>query len=233
LVPEEGTLSLLSYEYSLEGVEKDSHGASPHRVWDLRFDALAGSNGTEDAAVVEFSSAAQNVLILRIRESKSNKNSAAIEKLEIMDAKLGPRRKDWGKTLPALSGWERFRVFLGLHSGDARPNHIIYHQEEWDKFGRIGTLGQWWRSSAKGIMIIAVTVAVGAVVLWALYKILGWARVQQALRGGGYERLSGEDDEDYEIGELRGSGRNKPLPPKPLPDKPLPEVPGEEDLLIS
>jgi hypothetical protein len=230
LVQERGTLVLLSYEYNLERVERDADPVNPHRIWDVRFDALGGSNGTEDAVVVEFSRSKQKVLIVRVKESNPDKQSAAVEKLTIMGVKLRYRREDWGQTLPALSAWQRFRVFLGLHSGDARPNHIIYHQEEWDRFGRIGTLGQWWRSSAEGMMVILVTIAVGALVLCGLYKLLQSARVQQALRGGGYVRLGEDDEDDYEIGEVRGSGRNKPLPPKPLPDKPLPEVPEEEDI---
>lgn len=229
LVQEQGILAVLSYEYSLEPVERDADAANPHRIWDVRFDALGGSNGTERAEAVEFSDEKQKVIVVRVKESNPDEDVAAVEKLTIMGIKLKKRREDWGKTLPALSSWQRFRVFLGLHTGDVRPNHIIYHQKEWDKFGRIGTLGQWWRSSAEGFMVIFVTIAVGALVLLGLYKVLQSSRVQQALKGEGYVRLGEDDEGDYEIGEVQGSGRNKPLPPKPLPDKPLPGVPEEDE----
>jgi hypothetical protein len=167
----------------------------------------------------------------------------------IVDVKLVDREYNFPARKP-LSFHQKISRFFGNDVWDGK-GQLVYIREEWDVYGKVGTLRnffgyfinwQFWDLVA----IIVPSVLAGLLALYGFYRLFFWIQEQRELmKWDGMEdvwdklRREREEEESALLdGRYRdepeegGSPRPpqytdtmKPLPAKPLPDKPLPDVP--------
>lgn len=156
------------YTFTLEGSGNDSATASGGRgKWTLSFDALGGNNGFMDPFAV-FESAEQKVLVMEVQQDEQGA-------LSILGANL-TAREHVPKPPTSISFWENVRHFFGARE-ELEEGYIVYRQDEWDMYGRTGTLQNLLREIWYGLRWILILPIVGGViggliVLYAIYRFV-------------------------------------------------------------
>ncbi|KAH7125662.1 hypothetical protein B0J11DRAFT_311572 [Dendryphion nanum] len=245
--------------------------------WEITFDAIGGLNGITHEPTWVFNGTAQKMVKValsgkRIEQEGNQRDPQTGSTLfggsvdsgqetkynmTILDVKLVDRVYDFPVPL-ALTFWSKVRHFFG---SDPKPaqNHLVYRQNDWDSYGKKGTLrnafGNFIHETEWTLIFVIVGGVVGGILaLYAVYRLClvlieqrrlaqwgGMDEVWRQMRAGGGEEDDGllfdERYRDYPDGSQSPPPSytdevqvNKPLPSKPLPDKPLPAVPLIEEV---
>lgn len=261
------------YLYTVDPTEHRSRRSDrqSEKYWEVHFDILSRT-GYPDDPQWTFDQTGQKMLRLLVAGTEiqvtggksGNKPASDLfgpmgdgdkkYKYRLEDVTLQPR----GYSFPPrkkLSIWQKFGHFFGSDVWEVDERRLVFHGDEWGKYGKKGTLrnivgkfihwDSWWL-----FWLVLTSILAGAVALFKLYKFVFWIMEQRQINKWDgiddmWDRLRQEppiDEQDaFLIGGYRddpddvGSPRppaytdepqtNKPLPDKPLPDKPLPAVP--------
>ena len=172
----------VDYEYTFSpkapgnAVERTPEGAGK---WTLSFDALGGHNGYMDDPFAEFESAEQKVLFVDVEQDKQGV-------LSILGASL-VAREHLPQPVPSKSFWEKVWHFFGVRE-EMEEGHIFYRHDEWDMYGRTGTLSNMLKEIWDGwpwslIFIIVGSVIAGLTALYAIYRFVAFVMDEEAGNG--------------------------------------------------
>lgn len=266
--------SLVDIDYDYSASKTSEKDGVVH--WEVTFDAIGGTNSETHEPYWAFNGTGQNMVKIFLKgkdmdhkENQRDPVSGATPfgdwagghnvkyALEILKVELVDRAYTFPDP-PAQTFWSKFAHFFG---SDPKPpqNHIVYHQIEWDTYGKYGTLRNAfgaviYETKWAEIFIVVGCVLAGVVGLYGLYRLClliveqrrlaqwgGIDEVWRQMRAAGIEENLGLLD-DGRYRDYPGDSQspppsytdevqvNKPLPSKPLPDKPLPAVPLIEDV---
>ncbi|KAF2183344.1 hypothetical protein K469DRAFT_210780 [Zopfia rhizophila CBS 207.26] len=254
--PTVGSLGL-SYDYAATQVSGERDGR-----WQITFDAIGGHDGYLDDPVWVFNRTAQKMLQIVLKGVEIEDVEVVSDlfelpetkteyRLEIISVELVERSYDF-PSASERTAWETILFFFGLEARNEKEGHVVRLWDEWDSYGRKGTLkhflhgiGDKWHWEL--FLIIVGSVAAGVAVLYGVYKLIMlepkrqleefYGRRDTRDNEGRQGLLDGHEEEEDEMGhsvENQGTTHEaeatKPLPPKPLPEKPLPEVPLLDDV---
>jgi hypothetical protein len=136
--------------------------------WTLSFDALGGYNGYMGDPFAAFESVEQKVMFVEVQQDEQGV-------LSILGANLNVR-EHLPEPAPPKSFWEKVWHFFGVRE-EMEEGHIVYRQDEWDSYGRTGTLNNLLREIWNGwqwslILPIAGGVIGGLTVLYAICRFV-------------------------------------------------------------
>jgi hypothetical protein len=169
------------YRFSLRAAENAAEMTPESgEVWTLSFDALGGSNGYMDDPFATFESVEQKMLSVEVQQDEQGV-------LLILGANLTTRKHLSEPTLPK-SFWDNVRHFFGARE-EMEEGYIIYRQDEWDMYGRTGTLNNllkeiWYGWPWSLILIIVGSVIGGLTVLYAIYRSIIFVIAAEGENGG-------------------------------------------------